>query len=157
MAHYPSPPPLRPLLRPWVQVCSFTCPEGTQFSHPSLRSGQTFGSPPTHFIRYPYGGAQNHLRTVVLRQVSQLSAPYYFYTFNFPTPATLVPPHYSLCSFFLEQSCNLPHLRSFSLRLSPYGSLYQRSLYPLHSNRADPLDQGRQRAGRCAEKVNDCW
>jgi len=30
------------------QVCSFTCPEGTQFSHPSLRSGQTFGSPSAH-------------------------------------------------------------------------------------------------------------
>ena len=30
------------------QVCSFTCPEGTQFSHPSLRSGQTFGSPSSH-------------------------------------------------------------------------------------------------------------
>jgi len=30
------------------QVCSFTCPEGTQFSHPSLRSGQTFVSPSSH-------------------------------------------------------------------------------------------------------------
>ena len=52
------------------QACSFTCPEGTQFSHPPLRSGQTFGSSPTHFIRYPYGGAQKQLRTVVLRQLS---------------------------------------------------------------------------------------
>ena len=54
------------------QACSFTCPEGTQFSHPSFHSGQTCGSPPTHFIRYPYGGAQKQLRTVVLRQVSSL-------------------------------------------------------------------------------------
>ena len=84
-------------------ICSFSCPEGTQFSHPSLRSGQTFGSPPTHFIRYPYGGAQKHLRTVVLRQVSQLSAPYYFYTFNFPTPATLVPPPFHFVHFFLNK------------------------------------------------------
>ena len=130
MAHYPSPPPLRPLLRPWVQVCSFTCPEGIQFSHPSLRSGQTFGSPPTHFIRYPYGGAQNHLRTVVLRQVSQLSAPYYFYTFNFPTPATLVPPPYSLCSFFLEQSHDCLHLCNFPLRLSPYAAASPQFRWP---------------------------
>ena len=32
----------------------------------------SFGLPPTHFIRYPYGGAQKHLRTVVLRQPSSL-------------------------------------------------------------------------------------
>jgi hypothetical protein len=30
------------------KVCSFTCPEGTQFSHPSLRSGQTSGLPSAH-------------------------------------------------------------------------------------------------------------
>ena len=143
MAHYPSPPPLRPLLRPWVQVCSFTCPEGTQFSHPSLRSGQTFGSPPTHFIRYPYGGAQNHLRTVVLRQVSQLLAPYYFYTCNFPTPATLVPPHYSLCSFFLEQSHDCLHLCNFPLRLSPYAAhLSPVPLAPFSRRVARPTNGG---------------
>jgi len=143
MAHYPSPPPLRPLLRPWVQVCSFTCPEGTQFSHPSLRSGQTFSLPPTHFIRYPYGGAQNHLRTVLLRQVSQLSAPYYFYTFNFPTPATLVPPHYSLCSFFLEQSDDRLHLRNFPLRLSPYAAHLSPVPLAPFSRRVAPPDQWR--------------
>jgi len=32
----------------------------------------SFGSPPTHFIRYPYGETQKHLRTVVLRQPSSL-------------------------------------------------------------------------------------
>ena len=32
----------------------------------------SFGLPPTHFIRYPDGGAQKHLRTVVLRQPSSL-------------------------------------------------------------------------------------
>ena len=30
----------------------------------------SFGLPPTHFIRYPDGGAQKHLRTVVLRHPS---------------------------------------------------------------------------------------
>ena len=55
---------LSPLLCPWVQVCSFTCPERIQFSHPS---------PPTHFIRYPYGGAQKQLRAVVLPQLSSRS------------------------------------------------------------------------------------
>ena len=32
-----------------------------------------FASPPTHFIRYPYGGAQKQLRTVVLPQLSSRS------------------------------------------------------------------------------------
>ena len=47
-----------------------------------------------------------------------LPVPYSFYTFNFPTPATLAPPLYSLCSFFLEQSDDRMHLRNFPLRLS---------------------------------------
>jgi hypothetical protein len=64
------------ILSLFSQVCPQLCPslalKGTRFSHPPLRSGQTFGLPPTHFIRYPYSGTQKHLRTVVLRQLSAL-------------------------------------------------------------------------------------
>jgi len=99
------------------RLCATTALNGTL---PKSSASSVDSLPATHFIRYPYAGAQKHLCTVVLRQVSQLSAPYYFYTFNFPTPATLVPPHYSLCSFFLEQSDGRLHLRNFPLRYSPY-------------------------------------
>jgi len=145
-----TPRPLPPTWegRPQSRLFQFTL--SALYYAPGCKSVPSLAqrAPSSVTLRFAQGKPQTvyHLLTVVLRQVSQLSAPYYFYTCNFPTPATLVPPLYSLCSFFLEQSCILPHLRSFPLRLSPYGALYQRSLYPLYSNRADPLDQGRQRA-----------
>ena len=72
-----------------------------------------------------------------------LPAPYYFYTFNFPTPATLVPPHYSLCSFFLEQSHDCLHLCNFPLRLSPYAAhLSPVPLAPFSRRVARPTNGG---------------
>jgi len=72
-----------------------------------------------------------------------LPAPYYFYTFNFPTPATLVPPHYSLCSFFLEQSHDCLHLCNFPLRLSPYAAHLSPVPLAPFSRRVAPPDQWR--------------
>ena len=72
-----------------------------------------------------------------------LPVPYYFYTFNFPTPATLAPPLYSLCSFFLEQSDDCLHLCNFPLRLSPYAiQLSPVPLAPFSSLRSPATNGG---------------
>jgi len=72
-----------------------------------------------------------------------LPVPYYFYTFNFPTPATLAPPHYSLCSFFLEQSADRLHLRNFPLRYFPYAvQLSPVPLAPFSSLRSPATNGG---------------
>jgi len=79
-------------LRRAPQVCSFTCPTGTRVSHPSRRSEQTFGLPPTHFIHSPSAG---------LRSIFALSCS--------------VSPQVSV---LLPQPSGPSHLRSLSPQLS---------------------------------------
>ena len=103
----------------------------------SQLSGLFLHLPRGHPVQSPFASLRANLRftpdsfhSLPLRRGSEASSrcralsdlglpvPYSFYTFNFPTPATLAPPLYSLCSFFLEQSDDRLHLRSFPLRLS---------------------------------------
>jgi hypothetical protein len=65
--------------------CSFTCPKGTQFTHPSLLSGQTFGLPSpcfSHYVSHPYGANRRRFTIYALLALRPTFTPSNFHTFT---------------------------------------------------------------------------